>query len=126
MSALQTIIRKGCINDVQETEDGQFLLIELSYCELTSLEIETLASIGLDQQPLGSDVFACLYREGVVSKVGRSSTGNWCAVIVKSLISEEELTELEEYTMNNMPIGNTTENRERVTSKLPPLFQKNS
>jgi len=126
MSNLQTIIEKGYINDVIKTEDENLLQIELKSNKLSSVEKDTLALINLGQPFNSSDIFARLYQEGVVSKVGRSSTGNWCAVIVKSLISKGELIELEEYTMNNMPIGNTKENRERVASKLPPLFQKNS
>ena len=115
------IIRKDCINDVQETEDGQFLWIELRSCELSSSEQKILASISHDQQPTGSDVFVSLYREGIVDEVGRSSTGNWCIKIDKSQISKEDLAELYEYTMNNRPIGNTKENRERVASNFSRL-----
>ena len=93
MKTLQTVIKKGCINDVRESEDGLFIRIELKSCELSLDEKNTLIAINLEQSPVGMDVFAKLYKEGIVKKVGRSATGNWCLEVAKSDLSVEELNE---------------------------------
>ena len=121
MSALQTIIEKGYINDVILDED--LLQIELKSNELSSVEKDTLALINLGQPLNGSDVFAHLYQDGVIKEAGKSSMG-WCIIVDKSLISKEDMDRLKDYTTNNMPIGNNRENRERINGKgLPKAFQ---
>lgn len=122
MSTLQTIIRKNCINDVQK--DSQLLWIELRSCELSSSEQNTLTAINLEQNPVGLDVFAKLYKEGIVKKVGRSATGNWCLEVTKSDLSVEELNELEAYVSQNRPIGNTVKNRSCVAKQSSDIFSK--
>ena len=124
MKTLQTIIKKGYINDLTESADGQLLWIDLKSCELSSSEQDTLISINLNEHPRNMDVFACLFREGVVKEVGRSATGNWRLKVVKSRLSAEELNELKEYVSQHMTIGNTEENRNHVAKQLPVTFSR--
>lgn len=123
MKTLQTVIKKGCINDVRESEDGLLIWIELKSCVLSLDEQNTIIDINLEQNPVGMDVFAKLYKEGIVKKVGRSATGNWCLEVAKSDLSNIDLSELMSYAQQNRPIGNTEENRNLVASNLPQCFK---
>ncbi|MBQ6305085.1 MAG: hypothetical protein IJK78_00810 [Bacteroidales bacterium] len=123
MSALQTIIEKGYINDVIELEDNPLIRIELKSSELSSDEQNTLISINLEHNPVGLDVFVYLYKEGIVNNVCRFATGNWCLEIDKTELSDDDLSELMSCAQQNRPIGNTEENRNLIASKLPHCFK---
>ena len=124
MGALQTILEKGYINDVTESDDKQLLWIELKSYELSSSEYDTLVSINTGEISIGEDLIAELYKAGIFNKVGRSTAGNWCIEVNKSDLSNEELNELAEYVSQNRPIGNTEENRNHIAKQTLVAFSR--